>query len=237
MLVVGLGNPGPDYQHTRHNVGWMLLDRLATDLGAAFGRSPWESQAADATVGQSKVCLLKPLTFMNLSGRAIAPAARDLRIGADRVVVVSDEVQLPVGKLKLTTGGSDGGHNGLASAIHELGTDKFRRLRIGVGQGPPGQMRDWVLAPFAADEQGLLSETLELAVEAILTFVRLGGSESAWLKASADSNAKRRQPLEIQMATRRAQEAAEQAAATSAAAAKPASIDAEGEKSPESTGE
>lgn len=208
VLVVGLGNPGPDYANTRHNAGWMVLDVLAQRMTAPFGRSPWEGEAAKVNAGQMAMVLLKPLTWMNLSGKSVAPAMRDLGLGPARVVVVSDEVQLPVGRLKLSTGGSDGGHNGLASVMAELGTPGFRRLRIGVGQGAPGQMRDWVLSPFGESDRALLMATLELAADTLVAFARLGGDESAWLKASAEANSKRRQPLEIELARQREAEAA-----------------------------
>lgn len=197
ILVAGLGNPGLQYAATRHNAGWMLLDRLAAKLGVAFGRSPWDAEAAKGAAGQTGMVLLRPLTFMNLSGKSVAPAMRDLKLTPLRVAVVSDEVQLPVGRLRLSTGGSDGGHNGLTSVIAETGTAGFRRLRIGVGQPPPGQMRDWVLSPFAGEELGLLEETLTLAADALLQWARLGGDEAAWLRASADANSKKRQPLEV----------------------------------------
>jgi PTH1 family peptidyl-tRNA hydrolase len=216
VLVAGLGNPGIQYAASRHNAGWMVLDRMAERLGASFGRSPWDAEAARGNAGPAGVVLLRPLTFMNLSGKSVAPAMRDLGMPPPRLVVVTDEVQLPVGRLRLSTGGSDGGHNGLTSVIAETGTAGFRRLRIGVGQPPPGQMRDWVLSPFGASELGLLDATLTLAAESLLQWARMGGDESAWLRVSADANSRKRQPLEIWRARQEAEEAAarQQAPAT-----------------------
>lgn len=201
IVVAGLGNPGARYAANRHNVGWMVLDRLAD--AASFAESPWQSSFAKLEIRGHTAVLLKPQTFMNLSGKAIAAAANELGVEASGVLVISDEVQLPVGKLKLSTGGSDGGHNGLASTIHELGTREFRRLRLGVGSGPPGLMAEHVLRDFAEHEHELLSPTLDLAADAIRYWLSMGGSAEAWANALSRFNDKRKQPLEIRLAAER----------------------------------
>lgn|GEM_PF-283073 len=206
VLVAGLGNPGERYAGTRHNVGFMLLDRMALAAKLDFQDSPWNASFAKLSLKSHVGVLLKPLTFMNLSGQAVGPACRELGIEPAQVLVISDEVQMPVGKLKLSVGGSDGGHNGLASLIHELGTRNFLRLRIGVGQGPPGMMKEHVLQDFTSDERELLDPTLDLGAEAIRYWISMGGSADAFKNATTRFNDKRKQPLEIRLAAERAAE-------------------------------
>lgn len=201
ILLVGLGNPGLQYANTRHNAGWMLVDKVAKRLGVALGPSPFDGLIAEAKVGGQRLVLLKPLTFMNLSGDSAAPCASTLGIAPASVMVAADEVQLPVGRLKLSVDGSDGGHNGLTSMIERLGTRSFKRLRIGVGQGPKGMMREWVLSPFANEEAGLLEETLELGVTAVMEWCEGGGTEASFRLAMSHANEKNRQPLDRMLKT------------------------------------
>ncbi len=194
VLVVGLGNPGPAYANTRHNAGWLLLDVLAARHKVSFSQSMWRGEAASVGIGQHKLVLLKPHTMMNLSGDSVRPAAAALGTTPEQVMVVSDEVQLPVGRIKLTAGGSDGGHNGLASVMGAIGPS-FARLRIGVGQGPAGGMRDWVLSPFAEEEQELLAETLAFGAGVIDQWAALGGGHKAFGMVVPKANAKAKHPL------------------------------------------
>lgn len=176
-LIVGLGNPGAKYANTRHNVGWMALDALAQKHGVAIEKSGFQGVYGEMRFGPraEKVILLKPLTFMNLSGRSVAPAAHFYKIDPTDILVVYDEMEIDVGRLRMRLKGSAGGHNGMKSVIQELGTQDFPRLRIGVGRPLPGwQVVDWVLSTFSADDAATIAGTLPKAVEAIETFLTDG---------------------------------------------------------------
>jgi PTH1 family peptidyl-tRNA hydrolase len=165
-LVVGLGNPGPEYEATRHNVGFMVLDRLAADSpGVRFNRHRF---GLVASYGRG-VFLLKPLTFMNLSGDAVAPMMRFLRLDPRQLLVVSDDLDLDLGRIRLRARGSAGGHNGLKSITARLGTEEYARLRIGIGRpaDPRYPVIDWVLSRFAPDERDRLDESLASACGAV----------------------------------------------------------------------
>jgi PTH1 family peptidyl-tRNA hydrolase len=154
LLVVGLGNPGRQYAQNRHNVGWMVIDELARRHGASF-RGKYSGQFAEARVGAAKVALLKPETYMNLSGRAVSPAARFYKLPPERVLVVHDEGDFDLGRLQARVGGGLAGHNGLRSIAQDLGTQEFGRLRIGVGRperGDPRPLADFVLSDFQPHE-------------------------------------------------------------------------------------
>ena len=150
FLLVGLGNPGTKYENTRHNAGFRFLDDLAKKQGVSVTRSRFQSLCGDMVFGEKRVLLIKPQTFMNLSGQAVAEAARFYKIPPEKVIVVSDDTSLDIGRLRVRREGSDGGHNGLKNIILLLGTDAFPRLRIGVGQKPHPDydMADWVLSAF-----------------------------------------------------------------------------------------
>ena len=169
-LLVGLGNPGREYSGTRHNVGFMVLDRLAAALGATF-RADKKWQADVATTGD--VWLLKPQTYMNLSGESVSEIARFYKIEPARVLVVLDDMALPLGRLRIRERGSHGGHNGLRSILDHLGTQDVPRLRIGIGAAPgaDGGSADaatgHVLGRFAVDERPLVAQSLDRAVEAV----------------------------------------------------------------------
>ena len=141
-LIVFLGNPGPKYECTRHNAGFMAGDALAKKLGVSINRLRFKALTAAAEINGEKVLLMKPQTFMNLSGEAVGQAARFYKIPPERVLVVSDEISLPLGKLRVRPKGSAGGHNGLKSIIASLGSDAFPRIRIGVGAPPHPDYRD-----------------------------------------------------------------------------------------------
>lgn len=166
-IVCGLGNPGREYDATRHNVGWWLVDRLSSDWGVGPFRRNGPTLVADGVVGGEGVLLLKPLTYMNRSGAVLAPLLDDpdVDISKDLLVVV-DDVALDVGRVRLRPSGSPGGHNGLKSVEAALGTREYARLRIGVGSGPPDvDLVDWVLSEFDPEDEeevlGLLPELAE----------------------------------------------------------------------------
>lgn len=175
-VVVGLGNPGPEYAGTRHNVGWWLLDALA---GAwALGRFKREKEAAVAggRIGEHSVRLLKPLTYMNRSGRVVAPLARMKALDVSRdLLVVVDDVALPPGRVRFRPDGSPGGHNGLKSIEAALGTREYPRLRIGVGSAPPGaDLADWVLSPPPPEERQAILDLFPELVEGVGVWMREG---------------------------------------------------------------
>ena len=189
-IVVGLGNPGRQYEGTRHNVGWMVLDRLAERAGLS-GRAK-AREAAAVVRGRSDgldLVLVKPTTYMNLSGVAVRKVlARERAPLADMLVVV-DDFALPLGRLRLREQGSAGSHNGLRSIIGELGNQNFARLRVGIGE-PTRNARDHVLSRFRADEQALVDEVVDAAAEAVLDWAREGPNRAAnrwntWTPAAA----------------------------------------------------
>ena len=174
-LVVGLGNPGARYRGTYHNVGFEVADELARRHGAAFGASPAEALAVRVREPGFDALLVKPLTFMNLSGQAVGELARYYRVEAADVLVVVDDVNLPAGRLRLRRGGSAGGHNGLKSIIAHLATDGFPRLRVGVGRGDADRdLADHVLARVPPDERERLSEAAARAADASECWVTEG---------------------------------------------------------------
>lgn len=165
-LIVGLGNPGRQYEETRHNVGFMVLDRLAAQSGASFQSVPkWQSHLAK--LPGSGVVLLKPQTFMNLSGRAIQQILSFHKWTPEQMLVIYDDVALPLGSLRFREKGSAGGHNGIKSILQHLGNDGFPRLKLGIGGSAPGEMVGHVLGKFAPDERPVLENMLATAVEAV----------------------------------------------------------------------
>ena len=167
-LLVGLGNPGDKYEGTRHNVGFAAIDQLAEELKVPVQKLKHRALTQSVELGGAKVLLMKPITYMNLSGEAVGEAARFYKVPADHVLVISDDVSLPVGKLRVRRGGSAGGHNGLKSIIQHLGTDQFPRVKIGVGQKPHPDydMADWVLGKFAGEDLKTISQAIERAGKA-----------------------------------------------------------------------
>ena len=164
-LIAGLGNPEPKYDGTRHNAGFEALDYLAAQWHCDIAKAKWQGLYGTAQVGQHKVVLLKPLTYMNLSGQSIAPAANFYKIPADHVIVISDDISLPLGKLRVRGSGSAGGHNGLKNIIAHLGTDAFPRVKVGVG-APEHDIVDWVIGPFTANERKVIDGVLDRALGA-----------------------------------------------------------------------
>jgi PTH1 family peptidyl-tRNA hydrolase len=175
-LIVGLGNPGRKYRDTRHNVGFAVIDELARRQGVVFESAPAEALMAKARqLGAEGTLLLKPLTFMNLSGFAVSEAARYFRVALADMLVVADDVSLPLGRLRARARGSDGGHKGYRSIIGQLGTQEFARLRIGVGRGDPRRdLADFVLAGFGPEERAAAEEAIGRAADAAEVFVNDG---------------------------------------------------------------
>ncbi len=169
-LIAGLGNPGREYQRTRHNVGFMVLDRLAADANLRWDfSSKWNAGWA-----KSDVIMVKPATFMNRSGQAVAAIANFYKIAASEVLVVLDDLALPLGRLRVRAQGSSGGHNGLESVIEHFGTEAVPRLRIGIGAAPSHGAVDYVLGRFFEEEQPLLDATIKRAAEAVKCAVDKG---------------------------------------------------------------
>jgi PTH1 family peptidyl-tRNA hydrolase len=175
FLIVGLGNPGREYKDNRHNVGFMLIDRLSVRLNARLTRMQAKALVGSVNYDDNKLILAKPQTYMNLSGQSIQGLARFYKVPLEYMIVAHDDLDLPFGAIRIRPGGGPGGQKGVASAIERLGTKDFRRLRIGIGR-PPGRMNpsDYVLQDFAHSDSILLSEVLERAAEATLTFVTEG---------------------------------------------------------------
>ena len=164
-LIAGLGNPEPKYDGTRHNAGFSALDDLAGRWGISVSKTKFQGLWGQGEVDGHKVVLLKPLTYMNLSGDSIAPLAGFFKIPADHVIVISDDISLPLGKLRVRGNGSAGGHNGLKNIIAHLGTDAFPRVKVGVG-APEHDIVDWVIGPFTANERKVIDGVLDRALGA-----------------------------------------------------------------------
>lgn len=173
-LIVGLGNPGPAYRRTRHNVGFEVVDLLAAEGRIKLDRSKYRSRYGLGSVGGVSACLMKPLTFMNLSGQAVAPAARAWGIAPDRILVIADDLDLPVGKLRLRLDGSAGGHNGHKSLIHSLGTQGYPRLKIGIGAPGRGETIDHVLSGFPPEERSVVDAAIRSAAEVVVAMLEAG---------------------------------------------------------------
>ena len=173
-LIVGLGNPGSKYRETRHNIGFAVADRLAERHRVAFGEQKFDGQFASGRVAGQKVFLLKPETYMNRSGESVGPAARYYELSADQIVVVHDDVDLDLGRLKVKSGGGHGGHNGLRSIVDALGTSDFVRVRCGVGRPEHGSVKDHVLGRFRNDERSVADAVVEAACDAVETVMRDG---------------------------------------------------------------
>jgi peptidyl-tRNA hydrolase, PTH1 family len=174
LLVAGLGNPGREYERTRHNVGWLVLDELARRHGGSW-RSKFSGALSEVRIDGSRVALLKPETYMNESGRSVAAATRFFKVPPESLLVVHDDVDLEPGRLQARRGGGLAGHNGLRSLGQHLGTQDFLRLRIGVGRpgrGDPRPVKDWVLSPFAPEED--VEALVSRAADAVETIVREG---------------------------------------------------------------
>lgn len=180
-LIAGLGNPGPEYEKTRHNTGFMSLDLLAARLQVKVSKERFKALTAQADFDGQRLLLMKPQTFMNASGIAIEAAAHFYKIPPERVLVLFDDISLPVGKLRIRKNGSAGGHNGLKSIISCLGSDQFPRVKIGVGAKPHPDydLADWVLSSFSKAEQPELDRALDNARDAALCVITDGCEKAA----------------------------------------------------------
>ena len=167
-IVAGLGNPGLEYENTRHNAGFLTMEELAKQCGAKLDQMKFKSDCGEAMLGEVRCLLMKPTTYMNLSGDAIAAAANFYKIPPEQVLVIYDDISLPPGKLRLRRKGSAGGHNGIKSIIAQLGTEEFPRIRVGVGAKPNPQydLADWVLSKFSEEDMKALQPALEHAADA-----------------------------------------------------------------------
>ncbi len=165
-LVVGLGNPGPDYARTRHNVGFLVADALARSLGAEFTGRKFGAELAEARVGQERVVVVKPQTYMNHSGEAVGAALRFWKLGLEDLLVVHDDLELEPFRIQLKVGGGDGGNNGVKSVNAHVGGRDYARVRVGVGRPPPRvDPADYVLGRFARADDALVEETVARAAE------------------------------------------------------------------------
>jgi PTH1 family peptidyl-tRNA hydrolase len=180
-LIVGLGNPGREYEKTRHNAGFRAMDILAQKLGCQPDKLKYQGLYCQATYQGKKLLLLKPQTFMNLSGRSVAPLAAFFKVPAKNIIVMFDDISLPPGRLRIRADGSAGGHNGIKSIIAELGNQDFPRVKIGVGAKPHPDfdLADWVLSAFTAQEEKALQPALERAADAALAIIDHGVPEAA----------------------------------------------------------
>lgn len=179
-LIVFLGNPGPRYEMTRHNAGFMAADAMAKEKNLSINKSRFKALTASCQIGEESVLLMKPQTFMNLSGDAVSQAAKFYKIPPEHVIVVSDEISLPIGKLRIRTKGSAGGHNGLKDIIAKLGTDAFPRIRIGVGAPPHPDydMADWVLSSFKNQDAEDMLAAAARAAQAAQCYITQGAERA-----------------------------------------------------------
>lgn len=180
-LIVGLGNPGKDYERTRHNCGFRALDIIAGKLGCKVDRLKFQGLYCQTVYGGKKVFLLKPQTYMNLSGRSVLQLSSYFNIPPQRIIVLFDDISLAPGRLRIRADGSAGGHNGIKSIIQELGSQEFPRVKIGVGAKPHPDydLADWVLSTFSAQEEKALAVALENAANAALAVIDDGVPEAA----------------------------------------------------------
>ena len=180
-LIVGLGNPGREYEKTRHNAGFRALDILADQMGAKVDKLKYQGLYTQVNYNGGKVFLLKPQTYMNLSGRSVLQLSAYFNIPPQRIIVMFDDISLEPGRLRVRANGSAGGHNGIKSIIQEVGSQEFPRVKIGVGAKPhPNfELADWVLSTFSAQEEKALAVSLENAAKAALTIIDHGVPEAA----------------------------------------------------------
>lgn len=179
-IIVGLGNPGDQYEHTRHNVGFEAIDALADTLDIPVQRLKYKALTNTATIAGEKVLLMKPITYMNLSGEAVAQAADFYKVPPEHIIVLSDEVALQPGKLRIRVSGSAGGHNGLKNIIAHLHSDAFPRIRIGVGQKPHPDydMADWVLGKPQGEDRKLVEDAIARAAKAVEVYIKDGSQRA-----------------------------------------------------------
>ena len=175
-ILVGLGNPGKQYESTRHNMGWLALDSLMEMENFKLSKLRFKAWTGILEKNGNKILVMKPQTYMNLSGESVGEAARFYKIPADHVLVISDDVSLPAGKLRIRGGGSAGGHNGLKNIIQHLGTDRFPRIKVGVGSPRPGEhdMVDWVMGKPMGEDRTAVEDALDRAGDAAKALITEG---------------------------------------------------------------
>lgn len=181
-MIVGLGNPGNEYADTRHNVGWMLLDALAGHLRITEWRSREKGMVAEGRIGSEKVLLVKPLTYMNNSGECVGPLMRWYKLAPEDVMVAHDDMDIPIGTIRIRKKGSAGGHNGIKSLLQHIGAEEFGRIRIGIGRPPAGwTVINHVLAKFTAEERAEIGHAIDYLIPAVECMV-LEGADMAMNK-------------------------------------------------------
>ncbi len=180
-LIVGLGNPGKEYEKTRHNAGWRAIDLVAEKLGCKMDKAKFQGLYGQTKYASGKLFLLKPLTYMNLSGRSVLQLSAYFHVPPQRIIVLFDDISLEPGRLRIRSDGSAGGHNGIKSIIAELGSQDFPRVKIGVGAKahPEQDLADWVLSSMSASEEKALVSALERAADAALCIIDKGVPEAA----------------------------------------------------------
>lgn len=185
FLIVGLGNPGKNYEFTRHNAGFLTLDHIASELDTEINNLKNNALVSDVVINNHRCLLVKPQTFMNNSGTAVRDIAKFYKIPPEKIVVIFDDISLPCGKLRIRRKGTDGGHNGIKSIIYHLNSDQFPRIKIGVGAKPNPEydLADWVLSKFGKDDTELLKSAITKATE-VLPFILDGEIDKAMNKAN-----------------------------------------------------
>lgn len=175
-LIAGLGNPGMQYENTRHNAGFMAVDALIGDLGIQLKKHKFEAEFSDAQIGKSRVIIAKPQTFMNNSGSAISAISKFYKIPFNRIIVLFDDISLPVGNIRIRRKGSAGGHNGIKDIIELMGTEDIMRIKIGVGERPNSDydLKDWVLGKMPKEDMEPFSSACKNAAEAVKEIINRG---------------------------------------------------------------
>ena len=176
FLIAGLGNPGMQYENTRHNIGFMAVDKFAEDIGFAFNKNKYEALIGECRIGEKRILVIKPQTFMNNSGRAVTQIAAFYKIPSDKIIVVHDDISLDVGKIRMRRKGSHGGHNGMRDIIELLGRDDIMRIKMGVGAKPHPDydLANWVLGRFPKEQQENLEKGIDTACKAIKEIIMCG---------------------------------------------------------------
>ena len=185
FLIVGLGNPGKNYEFTRHNAGFLTLDHIASELDTEINNLKNNALVADVVINNHRCLLVKPQTFMNNSGTAVRDIAKFYKIPPEKIIIIFDDISLPCGKLRIRRKGTDGGHNGIKSIIYHLNSDQFPRIKIGVGAKPNPEydLADWVLSKFGKDDTEQLKAAITKATE-VLPFILDGEIDKAMNKAN-----------------------------------------------------
>ena len=177
FLIVGLGNPGREYENTRHNIGFAAMDVLAEKYNIDINRTKFKGEYGEGFINGNKVILLKPYTFMNLSGESVREAIDFYKLTEEQVLIIYDDISLELGRLRIREKGSAGGHNGIKSIINHMGTDVFTRIKIGVG-APKGDLVNHVLGKFSKDEVNILKQTLDAVTEETADIIDNGAKEA-----------------------------------------------------------